>query len=110
MVLDDADEMSAGTDKEKLRALIWKFLTEVCHYVGDFWYRIFGTGQGTLGLLFGAQDSVTFAEFLLLAGLAKTVLNQILFDGTKFKFVTNTCKITMPGIEQQTTNNKKKYK
>jgi hypothetical protein len=78
-------------------------LTKVCHNVGDFWYQLGGTGQGTLGLLFGAhQDEATFAEFLLLAGLAKIIVNEIQFDIAKIKVLADTCKITMPGIEQQT--------
>ncbi len=100
MVVDDAGETSAGIDTEQLCALIVKFLTEVCHHVGDFWYQIGGTGQGTLGLLFGAQDEATFAESLLLAGLAKTVANEINFDLTKIELRTVACNIRMPGIKQ----------
>jgi hypothetical protein len=76
--------------------------TKVCHNVGDFWCQIGGTGKGTLGLLFGAQVEATFAEFLFLAGLAKRIVNEIQFDMTEIKVLTDTCKITMPGIEQQT--------
>ena len=66
MVVNDADKTSARIDKGQLRDLIHQFLTEVCRHVGDFYYQIGGTGPGTLGLLFGAQDEATFAEFLLL--------------------------------------------
>jgi hypothetical protein len=99
MVVNDADETSAGIDKEQLSVLIVKFLTEVCHNVGGFRYQIGGTGQGTLGSLFGAQDEATFAEFLLLAGLARTVAFQISCDVTKIQLL---CKIKMPCIEKQT--------
>jgi hypothetical protein len=103
MVTVDNDETSARIDKGQLRDLICQFLTEVCHHVGGFWYNISGAGQGTLGLLFGAQDGATFAEFLLLAGLAKTLLNEIQLHLRNLQFlVTDTCKITMPGIELQT--------
>ncbi len=51
--------------------------------------------------MFGAQDEATFAEFLLLAGLAKTIVNEIQFDMTQIKVLSDTCEITMPDIEQQ---------
>jgi hypothetical protein len=39
MVVDDADETSAGIDNGQLCALV---VNEVCHHVGDFWYQIGG--------------------------------------------------------------------
>jgi hypothetical protein len=72
MVVDDADEMSAGKNQGQLHDLSHQFLTEVRHHVGDLWHQIGGKGQGqgALGLLFGAQDEATLSQFLLLAGLA----------------------------------------
>jgi hypothetical protein len=67
-----------GIDKGQLRALIHKFLTEVCHHVGDAWYQIGGTGRGVLGLLFRAQDEATFARdaFMKTNPLVKQALLQ----------------------------------
>jgi hypothetical protein len=42
----------------------------------------------------------TFADFLHLAGLAKTVVNKICFGMTKTKVLTVACKIRILGIEQ----------
>ncbi len=102
MVVNDADKTSARIDKGQLRDLIHQFLTEVCRHVGDFYYQIGGTGPGTLGLLFGAQDEATFAEFLLLAGLAMPIMNEIHFDKTHIQVLIDTCKIMIPDTKQQT--------
>ena len=53
-------------------------------------------------MLFGAQDEATFAEFLLLAGLAMPIMNEIRFDKTHIKVLIDTGKITIPDIKQQT--------
>jgi hypothetical protein len=102
MVVNDADETSARIDKGQLRDLVNQFLTEVCRHVGDFYYQIGGTGPGTLGFLFGAQDEATFTEFLLLAGLAKLIMPEITFGKIQIQGLIETCKIRMPGIKQQT--------
>jgi hypothetical protein len=59
-------------------------------------------GRGKVGLLFGAHDEATFAEFLQLAGLAKTVANEIIFEMINIEALTVACKVAIPGIEKQT--------
>jgi hypothetical protein len=45
MVVDGDETRKLGSTMDNCVALVVKFLTEVCHHVGNFWYQIVGQGK-----------------------------------------------------------------